>query len=227
MNHVKDVVGPYRPATTTNPLADLVSTVLGYSLGQAVLSALVAPDEVVTPQNLRDRLRVAIHSGNLPALTPKRLEKLQAALELGRQLYVQETQPGEIVDTPERAAATFQCIAWEPVEKFAIASLDTKHRLLACRIISSGTATETLAHPREVFAAVMRSGGTRFLIAHNHPSGCTKPSEEDISMTRQLLAASKVMGLPMLDHIIVSRGGSTSLRATTNLWVTETKTANA
>ncbi|MEM6838473.1 MAG: JAB domain-containing protein [Cyanobacteria bacterium P01_C01_bin.120] len=145
-------------------------------------------------------------------MTSKRLEKLQAALELGRQLYVEETSLGEAIDTPEAAATVFNCIAWEPVEKFAIACLDVKHRLLSCEIISSGTATETLAHPRDIFATLLHSGATRAIVAHNHPSGSTEPSQEDISLTQQLLVASNVMGIPILDHLVVSRGGYTSIR---------------
>ena len=216
--HSNDCAGPYMPAAQTTTLSTLIDSILGYSLGQGILADLIGPDEQVSSRNLRDRLRVAIRSGNLSRLTPKRLKKLQAALELGRQLYVEETPLGEVVDTPETAAAVFNCIAWEPVEKFAIACLDIKHRLLSCCIISSGTATETYAHPREVFSAVMQAGGTRCILAHNHPSGSTEPSKEDVSLTEQLLAASKVMGLPILDHLIVSHGNSTSMRATTDLW---------
>jgi DNA repair protein RadC len=210
--YAKDCVGSYMPTAQTNALSNLIDALLGYSLGQEVLADLIGPDEQVSPRNLRDRLRVAICSGSLPSLTPKRLEKLQAALELGRQLYVEETPLGEVVDTPAAAAAVFNCIAWEPTEKFAIACLDVKHRLLTLDVISSGTATETLAHPREIFASLLRAGATRAIIAHNHPSGSTEPSQEDISLTRQLLAASKVMGIPILDHLVVSRGGYTSIR---------------
>ena len=218
MNHVKNAVGAYVPTVQQSTLAkaNLIDTLLGSGLGTEILSGLVGEAEV-SPRNLSDRLRVAIRAGALP-LTPKRLQKLQAALELGRQLYVEETPPGDVLDDPYTAAAVFNCIAWEPVEKFAIACMDVKHRLLSCCVISSGTATETCVHPREVFSAAMRAGGTRCIVAHNHPSGSTEPSKEDIELTKQLLAASKVMGIPILDHLVVSRGASTSLRTTTALW---------
>ncbi|MEM1308405.1 MAG: JAB domain-containing protein [Cyanobacteria bacterium P01_H01_bin.153] len=210
--YVHDCAGPYTPAATTTTLSALIDVLLGYSLGQEILADLIGSGEQVSPQNLQDRLRVAIRAGALPRLTSKRLEKLQAALELGRQLYVEETSLGEVIDTPGAAAAVFSGIAWEPVEKFAIACLDVRHRLLSCEIISSGTATETLAHPRDIFATLLRSGATRAIVAHNHPSGSTEPSQEDISLTQQFLAASNVMGIPILDHLVVSRGGYTSIR---------------
>lgn len=220
MAKVKDVAGPTYPAIQElATLSNLIGKILGCpKVGEQVLAALLSPNEQATPVNLQARLRVAIASGTLPGLTANRFQKLQAALELGRQLYVEEMQVGDVLDTPERAAQAFQSIAWESVEKFAVASLDIKHRLLACCIISSGTATETLAHPRDVFSTVLKAGGTRCIVAHNHPSGSTEPSSEDIALTETLLAASKVMGLPILDHLIVSPGAVTSLRATTALW---------
>jgi DNA repair protein RadC len=210
--HLNDCAGPYIPAIQTTTLSTLIDTLLGYHLGQEILADLIGPDEQVSPRNLRDRLRVAIHSGNLSRLTPKRLEKLQAALELGRQLYVEETQPGEALDTPDKAAVAFNGIAWEPTKQLAIACLDVKHRLLSLSVIASGTATETLAHPREIFGTLLRAGATRAIVAHNHPSGSIEPSEEDVSLTKRLLAASKVMGVPILDHLVVSRGSYTSIR---------------
>ena len=215
---VKDMTGGYAPAIEQSALSALLDALLGHGIGGQVIAVLVGDEETVSPQNLRDRLRVAICSGTLPRLTSKRLEKLQAALELGRQLYVENTPLGAALDTPDKAAAVFDGIAWEPTERFAIACLDIKHRLLSCHVVSSGTATETLAHPREIFATLLRSGATRAIVAHNHPSGSTEPSPEDYSLTKQLLAAAKVMGIPILDHLVVSKGAHTSIRQTTDLW---------
>lgn len=216
--YVNDCAGPYMPTAQTTTLSTLIDSVLGYSLGQGILADLISPDEQVSPRNLRDRLRVAIRSGTLPRLTPKRLEKLQAALELGRQLYVEETQPGEVLDTPDKAAAAFNGIAWEPTEQLAIACLDIKHRLLSLSVIASGTATETLAHPREIFGTLLRAGATRAIVAHNHPSGNLEPSQEDIHLTQQLLDAATLLGVPILDHLILGNGNFSSLRQTTSLW---------
>lgn len=218
MTYIKDVAGDYAPALQQSTLASLINTLLGYELGEKLLSDLVGEEAMISPRNLCDRLRVAIRAGALPRLTPKRLEKLQAALELGRQLYVEEVETGDVLDDPYKAASVFNCIAWEPVEKFAIACLDIKHRLLSCRVLSSGTATETLVHPREVFTALVQSGAARCIVAHNHPSGSTEPSDADVCLTRQLLDASEVMSIPILDHLIVSCGQVTSLRQTTDLW---------
>lgn len=96
--------------------------------------------------------------------------------------------------------------------------LDAKHTLITTEIISVGTATETLAHPREVFGAVLKAGGIRCIVAHNHPSGGIEPSLEDLRLTHRLLRAGQSVGVPLMDHLILGQGQFCSLRETTALW---------
>lgn len=96
--------------------------------------------------------------------------------------------------------------------------LDVKNRMLGTQVITIGTATETLAPPREIFREVIRRGATRLVVAHNHPSGSVEPSPQDIDLTRQLLAGAQFLGIPLLDHIILGDGNHYSLRETTTLW---------
>ena len=142
-----------------------------------------------------------------------------AAIELGKRIL--QTRPLEktIVDAPDLAAAVLsQDLMWATQERFAVLLLDVKNRLLGSQIISVGTATETLAHPREIFREVIRQGATRCIIAHNHPSGSLEPSQSDLDLTEQLLSAAQILATPILDHLILSHGDWLSLRQTTDLW---------
>ena len=218
---VKDtsVVPAYSRIQDTVPLAALIGNIIGSpEAGTKVMDALLAPGEQATAANIQTRLRAAITSGELQGITPKRLRKLQSALELARQLYFVHPSKGATIDGPESVAHYLQPIAWEPVEKFAVLALDVKHHVLSVSVVSSGTATETLANPRDIFAAVLRAGGVRCIVAHNHPSGATEPSQEDLSLTATLLEAGKVMNIHVLDHLIVSHGKFTSLKQKTDLW---------
>lgn len=218
---VKDtsVVPAYSRIQDTVPLAALIGDIIGSpESGTKVMDALLGPGEQATTANIQTRLRAAITSGELQGLTPKRLHKLQSALELARQLYFVHPAKGDAISSPESVAHYLQPIAWEPVEKFAVLALDVKHHVLSVSVVSSGTATETLANPRDVFAAVLRAGGVRCIVAHNHPSGCVEPSPDDLSLTALLLDAGKMMNIPVLDHVIVSQGKFTSLRQKTDLW---------
>ena len=89
-------------------------------------------------------------------------------------------------------------------EKFLCALLDTKNRVFRETIISEGTLTSSLVHPREVFRNAIKEAAAAVLFVHNHPSGDPSPSQDDISITKRLMETGKVIGISVLDHIIVS-----------------------
>lgn len=206
--------------------AELLAILLGTGQGSGQLSAVGLGQYLLQAlgQHQRDPLEV-LREISVPELTtirgigPAKATTILAAIELGKRVF-QARPPDRIaVDSPATAAAALSNdLMWQPQEKFAVLLLDIKHRLLATRVITIGTATETLAHPREIFREVIRHGATRFIVAHNHPSGNVDPSPEDLSLTRQLLAAAQVLGLPLLDHLILGQGNHRSLRQTSNLW---------
>lgn len=88
------------------------------------------------------------------------------------------------------------------VEKFWTLSLNRKNRLIKTTEVTSGTASNSLVHPREVFREAIRQGASAVICAHNHPSGDPAPSAADIKVTRQLRESSHVLGIDLLDHVI-------------------------
>ena len=91
-------------------------------------------------------------------------------------------------------------------------SLDSADRLIARRVVSIGTLTASLIHPREVFAGPLKDRAACVVIAHNHPSGDPQPSKADISSTQQLVAAGILLGIHVRDHVIVTKDGYFSSR---------------
>ena len=143
-----------------------------------------------------------------------------ATLELGKRISNPKPNTKTVIDDPAvAAAAVMGDIGYEPLEHFAILCVDIKHRLKSTHILSKGTRAETLADPREIFGKAIENGASRLVIAHNHPSGDTTPSEADISLTETLLKGGKILNIPILDHIVVSKGDFVSLRQTNGyLW---------
>ena len=93
-------------------------------------------------------------------------------------------------------------------EQFVVACLDTKHRVQCVVKVTVGTLDASLVHPREVFKPAIIEGSAAVLLSHNHPSGSTEPSREDIQVTDRLTEAGKILGISVLDHIIYGDGTS-------------------
>ena len=96
-------------------------------------------------------------------------------------------------------------------ETFLALHLDAKNRLLAREVVSLGHLTAALVHPREVFKAAILSNAASIAFAHNHPSGSTEPSREDLELTRRLFKAGELLGIPVLDHVVITSRGYCSI----------------
>lgn len=206
--------------------AELIAILLGTGQGPGKLSAVGLGQYILQAlgQDREDAIGVlrevsAQELMQIPGVGPAKATAILAAIELGKRVL--QTQPAEktVVDDPSVAAAALSHeLMWQSQERFAVLFLDIKHRILGTKVVTIGTATETLAHPREIFREVIRQGATRAIVAHNHPSGNVEPSQEDITLTRQLLEASQILGIPLLDHLILGDGDFASLRQTTSIW---------
>lgn len=93
--------------------------------------------------------------------------------------------------------------------------VNTKHRVIGIETIAIGTLDGAPAHPREVFKGAIVAGAAAIFLAHNHPSGDTTPSPEDRAVTRRMDQAGKLLGIPLLDHVVIDpeTGRCTSMRA--------------
>lgn len=110
------------------------------------------------------------------------------------------------------AIKTITNVQEEAQEVFGILVLNTKHKIVAVHEISRGTLDSSLMHPREVFKPAVLHNAAGIICFHNHPSGNTKPSKEDIEITKRLVEAGKLLGIAVLDHIIVGDDRYTSLK---------------
>ncbi|MEM9175645.1 MAG: DNA repair protein RadC, partial [Myxococcota bacterium] len=97
-------------------------------------------------------------------------------------------------------------------ESFHVLLLDGRHRLVGEEEVSVGTLTASLVHPREVFRGAIRAAAAALVLVHNHPSGDPQPSGEDRAVTRRLADAGRLLGIEVLDHVVVARGGHFSFR---------------
>lgn len=100
----------------------------------------------------------------------------------------------------------------EKREHFVVILQDAKGYVICHEVVSIGTLSQTLVHPREVFYPAIRHKAASMIVAHNHPSGDPTPSPQDIDLTKSLLQASQLIGIPLHDHLIVGRSSYLSMR---------------
>ena len=139
--------------------------------------------------------------------------QLVALMEVARRAISQQVDMNPILNRADLVADYLRPIVIGlDVEKFFVLCLNRRNRLIKRVEISSGTATSTLAHPREVFRAAIMAGATAGIIAaHNHPSGDPSGSAEDVRLTRQLREAANAVDIPLLDHVIIGKIGADPL----------------
>ena len=131
--------------------------------------------------------------------------QLMASFELWRRQFEVSERP--IIDSPEKAAEQFADIRDKKQEYFVCLTLDGANRLISKRVISIGTLTSSLVHPREVFAEAITDRAASIIVAHNHPSGNLQPSQADRDVTDRLREAGELLGVTLLDHVIVTKDG--------------------
>jgi DNA repair protein RadC len=135
--------------------------------------------------------------------------QLMASFELWRRQFEVSERP--IIDSPEKAAEQFADIRDKKQEYFVCLTLDGANRLIAKRVISIGTLTASLVHPREVFAEAITDRAASIVVAHNHPSGNLEPSSADRQVTERLRQAGMILGIEISDHIIITKNSYTSI----------------
>lgn len=206
--------------------AELIAILLGTGQGPGKLSAVGLGQYLLQELSKHQRDPLAILRDisvtelmQIEGIGPAKATTILAAIELGKRVFQSRPLDRNPIESPAAAAAALsQDLMWQNQERFAVLLLDVKNRLIGTQVITIGTATETLAPPREIFREVIRQGATRVVVAHNHPSGNVEPSLQDIDLTRQLLAGAQFLGIPLLDHLILGDGNHQSLREITTLW---------
>ena len=132
-----------------------------------------------------------------------KITEILAALELSKRYLTENDKP--IIDSPEKAVEQLADIREKKQEYFVCLTLDGANRLIAKRIITIGTLTCSLVHPREVFADAITDRAASIIVAHNHPSGNLEASNADRQVTERLADVGELIGIALLDHIIITK----------------------
>jgi DNA repair protein RadC len=158
--------------------------------------------------------------GDVPGMGQAKALRLAAALELGLRLQQRLTAPRELIATPAAVAACFAArIGALDHEQMWVLSLDGRNRWRGARRVAQGGAHGLAVTAREILGAALVDGAAGFVLVHNHPSGSPEPSDEDVNMTALVAEAADIVGVPLLDHVVVTASGAfTSMLDEGLLW---------
>lgn len=170
--------------------------------------------------------RILKEYGSKAIISEKNVEKLMkelgipkvkacqivACFELGRRFFKKDEEEIYIRDSKDAYNYLKDKMANLKKEQFRGLYLNSRNKLIYDEVISLGTLTTNLVHPREVFRPAIQYSAAAIILAHNHPSGDPQPSEDDIKITEQIIEASKIINIEILDHIIIGKEEYLSLK---------------
>lgn len=149
----------------------------------------------------------------VPGIGPIKAVQIKAALELGRRLMTASREERPHVKSPADAANLLMPeMSFLEQEQLRVILLNTRNRLLGSPTIYVGSAHSAIARVAEIMRAAVTAGAVGMIIVHNHPSGDSTPSPEDVSITKQIVQAGELLDIKVLDHVIIGRQRYVSLK---------------
>jgi len=139
--------------------------------------------------------------------------QIKACFELGKREDLEPEVKDFDVKNPEGVVKAIRAsIQDKAKEHFKLILLNPRNKIIGISTISVGTLNASLVHPREVFKDAIKHSAASVVLAHNHPSGDPEPSEDDLTITKRLTEAGKILGVEVMDHIIIAKNGFFSFK---------------
>ena len=188
--------------------AELIAILL--RTGTAEKSAIDIASEMTADGGLYKRLAGITRLNeltNIKGLGQAKAATVLAALEIGRRIASAKPIEKIHLSCPQDVANFLMPrLRYAAKEQFVVILLNGKNKVIGTEVVSEGSLSSSVVHPREVYAPAMLHHAAAIMVAHNHPSGDPKPSFEDEEVTRMLSRSGKVLGIPMIDHVIIGDG---------------------
>jgi DNA repair protein RadC len=190
--------------------AELLAILLG--TGSAKQNALVLGEKLLRQfplQKFNEQLKELV---KYPGLGTAKAARIAAALELGERLFSPASVTRVIIQTAQDVLSEVREIADKKQEYLVVLYLNARHELVLKEVVGIGSLNSLRITPKEIFSHALQTPCASVIVVHNHPSNDPSPSDDDIHFTRRIHEAGEVMGIPLLDHLIVSKSGYYSFR---------------
>lgn len=145
--------------------------------------------------------------------------EIKACVEIGKRINSFKGNDKVKITSPEDVALlVMDEMRFLAKEHFRVIFLNTKNYVIQIKDVSIGSLNSSIVHPREVFLEAIKLSSASIILCHNHPSGDTTPSQEDINITKRLIEAGKIIGIEVLDHIIIGDVNYLSFKEKNIIW---------
>ena len=190
------------------PMAVRDAELLGVVIGKPDRAEVILsdyPKESLVDMTLEQLVRIE-------GLSKAKAKTLIAAFELARRGLHKDLGVRPVISAPEDCLHYLTDIGDQQREHFLCLYLNARNQIMRKEVVSIGSLSSAIVHPREVFAPAVALPAASVLLAHNHPSGDVSPSQDDINLTRRLVQAGEILGINVIDHLIIGSDDFLSLK---------------
>lgn len=215
---IKDMPLPLRPREKLFAVggknlseAELLAILLG--TGSAKVNAIALGEKIFQQFPL-----LKLTDGGLqemkqyPGVGQAKAARIAAAVELGERLFAPAAVTKITIQTAQDVLSIVRDIADKKQEYLVVLYLNARHEMVLKEVVGMGTLNNLQITPKEIFGHALQTPCASIIIVHNHPSNDPTPSDDDIHFTKRIHKAGEVLGIPLVDHVIVSKSGFFSFR---------------
>lgn len=191
--------------------AELLAIII--RVGTAKENVVELSRRILREHSLRDICQLSIGElKRFEGINDVKACQILACAELASRIYSSRAcEKSQIGTSREVYSMIYPELRFTKKENFFCLYLDTRNSLIKKELVSVGNLNTSVIHPREIFRSAIRESANSVIMVHNHPSGNPEPSGDDIEITKLMVSAGKLMGIPVLDHVVIGENGYVSM----------------
>ena len=189
---------------------------------EQLLSAILGSNVHLTEEYSLNRIFTVVSEeqiGEIKGIGNAKAKTIAVIKEIVRRVLDRKRETVKTVKGCEDVFEYFQFLAHKEVEEVWVMLLNCQNGIIGTKMVSRGTVSRSMTSPREILNYAVKHMASGIILVHNHPAGSVEPSKDDIEVTRKMIEAGEIINVPLIDHVIISSTGNTSIKGTYNeLW---------
>lgn len=189
---------------------------------EQLLSAILGSNVHLTKEYSLNRIFMVVSEeeiGEIKGIGNAKAKTIAVIKEIVRRVLDRKRETVKTIKGCDDVFEYFQFLAHREVEEIWVMLLNCQNGIIGTKMVSRGTVSRSMTSPREIMNYALKHMASSIILVHNHPAGSIEPSKDDIEVTRKMIEAGEIINVPLIDHVIISTTGNTSIKGTYNeLW---------